>query len=154
MKTGHSHDSNTAPPEHKSAVLPPDPTAQFEVYIYIKFCSFCYIQIFLMCTVMSSIVICQTVKFNPASVLTVGMGTLSCTYACFNKSHIFLYNATPSMAEIHPHFYPFLGSFLILTYAVEQNYSWKTSSSSTTQEIPSILWSLNVHMILGFISDN
>jgi len=49
------------------------------------------------------------VKFNPASVLTVGMGTQSRTYSCFNKSlFIFLYNATPSMAEIHPHFYPFI----------------------------------------------
>ena len=42
---------------------------------------------------------------------------------------------------------------IYLSNAMEQNYSWKISSSSS-QEIPSILWSLNVHMILGFISDN
>jgi hypothetical protein len=62
MKIGHSHDSNTAPPEYKSAVLSTDPTAQFEVYIYIyEVLRFLLYPDFLMCTVMSSTVICQFV---------------------------------------------------------------------------------------------
>jgi len=60
MKIGHSHNSDTAPPEYKQAVLPPDPTAQFEVYIY-KVLQFLMYPDFLMCTVMSRIVICQFV---------------------------------------------------------------------------------------------
>jgi hypothetical protein len=33
----------------------------------------------------------------------------------------------------------------LLTHSMEQNTSWETNGFSTSQEIPRILWNLNVH---------
>jgi hypothetical protein len=62
----------------------------------------------MMMTVMSSIVMSVCVKFNPVSVPTVGTGMLIKYLLLFQEItySLLLYNATPSMAEIHPHFYP------------------------------------------------